>query len=184
VWGLVPRLVLWVLCHRAVARALATLDFQSRHHRQFWRELSAAVRADQDEKPLDGVLVLDVGGSGIDREALRPFLLQRLRVNPAQWKPLAVLDPGAEAEAARALAAAPAGVVVFAEGWALSPPRMTTLHGRIRAASGPEVPVKFLVANVAPGGRPTPAGPAEKHEWERFADSLRDPAAEVFFFHD
>ncbi|MFU8804093.1 MAG: nitrite/sulfite reductase, partial [Bradymonadaceae bacterium] len=45
------------------------------------------------ERIRDGVLVLDVGGSGVDREALRPFLLRRLRVNPAAWQPVAVLDP-------------------------------------------------------------------------------------------
>jgi len=184
VWGLLPRLFLWLLAWAATRRALARLDFQARHHRQVWRDIAGAQRAELDEKPLDGVLVLDVGGSGVDREALRPFLLRRLRVNPAAWQPVAVLDPGAEDKAARALAIAPAGVVLFAEGWALSPPRMTALLSQVRQAAGVLAPVKFLVANLTAEGLPQPPTAGEKHEWERFVDGLRDASAEVVFFED
>ncbi len=184
VWGLGPRFLLWLAAGAAGRRALRAVDFQARHHRQLWRDLTGPRRADLDEKPLDGVLVLDVGGSNVNREALRPFLLRRLRANPAAWKPVAVLDPGAEREAERALAVAPAGVVFFAEGWSLSPPRMNALHTQVRQAAGPDVPVKFLVANVAGDGQPEEPAAEERAEWERFADALRDPAAEVYFYSD
>ncbi len=85
---------------------------------------------------------------------------------------------------AQALAKAPAGVVLLAEGWSLSPPRMVALHGRIRAAAGPDVPVKFLVANATAGDQPSAVTAPEQIEWARFTDSLRDPAAEVFFFSE
>jgi hypothetical protein len=127
------------------------------------------------------VLVLDVGGSGLKQETLRPFLLQKLRVHPAAWRPVAVLDPGAEADASAALALAPAGVVLLAEGWALSPPRMTALHSQIRSTAGRETPVKFLIANEADDA-PQPPTEDERKQWERFVDSLRDPYAEVFFY--
>ena len=182
VWGLLPRAILWLTAYQAGKRALASLDFQGRAHRALWRELTSMDRMETDEKPLDGVLVLDVGGSGLAESALRPFLLRRLRVHPALWKPVAVLDAGAEREAADALAKAPAGIVLLAEGWALSPPRMIDLHRKIRSNAGAGVPVKFLVANADSSGQPAAPSAGERHEWERFVDSLRDPAAEVHFF--
>lgn len=184
VWGFLPRAILWLVAWRSQSRALRDLDFQARHHRALWREIIGTERVETDEKPLDGVLVLDVGGSGLTEAALRPFLLRRLRVHPAAWRPVAVLDPGAEDEAARALAKAPAGVVLLAEGWSLSPPRMLALHAKIRANAGTEAPVKFLVANVGPDQEPVPVNEEERREWSHFVDSLRDPAAEVFFFEN
>ncbi len=184
VWGLLPRLVLWVFAWHAGRRALARLDFQGRSHRALWREITGVDRVETDAPPLDGVLVLDVGGSGLTEQALRPFLLRRLRVHPAAWQSTAVLDPGAEEEAARSLAKAPAGVVLLAEGWSLSPPRMIALHGKIRSCAGPHALVKFLVANVGADQSPAAVTTDERREWSRFVDSLRDPAAEVFFFED
>jgi hypothetical protein len=181
VWGLLPRVVLWLQAGSASKRALAKLDFQARHHRALWRELTGTTRAEVDEKPQDGVLVLDVGGSGLKESALRPFLLQKLRVNPAAWHSIAVLDPGAERQAREALAMAPAGVVLLAEGWALSPPRMKSLHSQIRELVGQEAPVKFFVVNQS-GEDPAAPTSEEKIEWERFVDSLRDPNAEVFCY--
>lgn len=182
VWGLLPRALLWLLAFQAGRRALANLDFQGRSHRSLWREITGSERAESGEKPLDGVLVLDVGGSGLTELSLRPFLLRRLRVHPAAWQSVAVLDPGAEEEAARSLAKAPAGVVLLAEGWSLSPARMVALHAKVRASAGVSTPVKFLVANVGPDQQPAPATTEERGEWTRFVDSLRDPAAEVYFF--
>jgi hypothetical protein len=180
-WGLVPRAALWLLAWRAGRNALRQLDFQGRHHRALWRDLTGIDRVETDEKPLDGVLVLDVGGSGLTEAGLRSFLLRRLRVHPAAWESVAVLDEGAEQQAACALAAAPAGVVLLAEGWSLSPPRMIALHGKIRASAGADVLIKFLVAN-ANGGDPAAPAEDERREWARFVDSLRDPAAEVYFY--
>lgn len=182
IWGLLPRLLLWVLAGISEKRALACLDFQARHHRVLWRELTGLPRSDSQEKPLDGVLVLDVGGCGISESALRPFLLQRLRVNPTAWHSTAVLDQGAEADAARSLALAPAGVVLLAEGWSLSIPRMTALHAKIRASAASGLPIKFLVVNTGPDSAASPVPADEQREWTRFVDALRDPAAEVFFY--
>ena len=182
VWGLLPRAILWVLALHSGRQALARLDFQGRHHRALWREITGTDRIETDELPLDGVLVLDVGGSGLTAETLRPFLLRQLRVHPAAWLPVAVLDSGAEDEAARALAKAPAGIVLLAEGWSLSPARMIALHAKVRSSAGAEIPIKFLVANVGADHQPAAATADECREWTRLVDSLRDPAAEVFFF--
>ncbi len=182
VWGLLPRAVLWVLAWQSGRRALRRLDFQGRGHRALWRELTGTDRIETDEKPLDGVLVLDIGGCGFTREMLRPFILQRLRVHPAAWHPVAVMDAGAEVDVARALANAPAGVVLLDEGWSLSPARMLALHGKIRLSAGPDAPIKFLIVNVDGDGNPAAPTSEEKCEWERFVDSLRDPSAEVFMF--
>jgi hypothetical protein len=177
-----PRLVLWWVAWRAGRRALDHLDFQARAHRVLWRDLTAVARMESTDKMLDGVVVLDVGGCGLPAGGLRPFLLRRLRVHPAAWHSVAVMDPGAEADAARALADAPAGVVLLAEGWALSPARMKALLARIRTAAGPATAVKFLIVNAGADHTPQPPSELERHEWERFVDSLRDPAAEVFFY--
>lgn len=184
VWGLLPRAILWILAWYAGRRSLDGLDFQSRSHRALWREITGTDRVETDEKPLDGVLVLDVGGGGLSEQTLRPFLLRRLRVNPAAWQSVAVLDPGAEAEAARALVQAPAGVVLLAEGWSLSPARMIALHDKVRSSAGLDTPIKFLVANVGPNHEPAIATADERREWTRFVDSLMDPAAEIFFFEN
>lgn len=182
VWGLLPRAALWFFAWNSGRKSLAALDFQGRHHRALWREITGSERVETDEKPLDGVLVLDVGGSGLTEQSLRPFLLRHLRVHPASWQSVAVLDTGKEQEAARSLAKAPAGVVLLAEGWSLSPPRMIALHGKIRSGAGADVPVKFLVANVGPDQEPVPVTEDERREWVRFVDSLRDPAADVYFY--
>lgn len=181
VWGLLPRALLWLVAWRGERRALGRMDFQSRAHRALWRDLTGAGREDSDEKPIDGVLVLDVGGGGWQPDDLRPFLLRRMRVNPAAWHPVAVLDADAEFLASQALAKAPAGVVLLAEGWALSPARMKSLHERVRAAA-PDTPLRFLVANVSEHGMPHAPEPEERNAWERFVDSLRDPDAEVYFY--
>jgi hypothetical protein len=105
-------------------------------------------------------------------------------VHPTAWQSTAVLDAGAEKEATLSLAKAPAGVVLLAEGWSLSPPRMVSLHSKVRSCAGPDAPIKFLVANVGVDHQPTTATAEERREWTRFVDSLRDPGAEVFFFEE
>lgn len=182
VWGFFPRALLWLLAWHGERRALASLDFQARHHRALWRTLTHEDRQEADKKPLDGVLVLDVGGSGLPADALRPFLLRRLRVNPTCWLTIAVMDENKEAEAEKALAAAPAGIVLLAEGWALSPARMTALHEKIRAWAGANTPLKFLIANISNANQPAAPTEIERREWERYVDELRDPMAEVFCF--
>jgi Protein of unknown function (DUF2868) len=184
VWGLLPRVILWLLAWQAGRKSLTAIDFQGRHHRLLWREITGNERVETHDKPLDGVLVLDVGGSGLSEQVLRPFLLRRLRVHPTAWKSIAVLAAGAEQKAAESLTQAPAGVILLAEGWALSPPQMIHLHRKIRTSAGREIPVKFLVANVGPDRQPTIVTPPERQEWTRFVDSLRDPATEIFFFEN
>ncbi|MFT4176317.1 MAG: DUF2868 domain-containing protein [Luteolibacter sp.] len=183
VWGLLPRIALRVLAGSREKSALAAVDFQGRHHRVLWRKLTGTTRTESESAPCDGVLVLAVGGFEIPRDRLRPYFLRNLRVNPHDWLEVGTLsaDP---AKVAKALEKAPAGVVVLAEGWALSPPRMTRLHGEIRKLSGQETPIKFVALNLAADGSLSSPTPDESREWERFTDSLRDPMAEVFFYQN
>lgn len=183
-WGLLPRLLLWVVALVKERKALAALDFQSRRHRGLWREVMGTRRADASEAPLDGVLVLDVGGTGLKREDLRGFLLRRLRVNPGEWYEVGVWDERGEAAAEESIRKAPAGVVLVAEGWALSPPRMKALHGQVRRISGEDTAVFFLVVDSGEGGLPKETGEEEKRIWRDFADGLADASAEVFFYEE
>jgi hypothetical protein len=157
------------------------LDFQSKRHRELWREIMGTRRADVSEAPLDGVLVVDVGGTGLKENDLRGFLLRRMRVNPGEWFEVGVWDGKGEAAVAESIRKAPAGVVLLAEGWALSPPRMTALCRQIRSLAKAGTPIYFLVVNVGSDGKLTVVKQEEKAVWKDFADGLADAALEVFF---
>jgi hypothetical protein len=157
------------------------LDFQAKRHRELWREIMGTRRADVSEAPLDGVLVLDVGGTGLKKEDLRGFLLRRLRVNPGEWYEVGVWDGKGEAAASESIRKAPAGVVLLAEGWALSPPRMTALYKQVRSLAAVGTPIYFLVVNVGSDGKLAVVKGDEKAIWRDFTDSLADASVEVFF---
>lgn len=182
VWGLLPRAVLWGFAILNERKALGALDFQSKRHRELWREIMGTRRDDVSEAPLDGVLVLDVGGTGLGEADLRGFLLRRLRVNPGEWFAVGVWDGKGEESAADSIRKAPAGVVLLAEGWALSPPRMKALHSQIRTLAGANTMIHFLVANVGADGRPVAVKLEEMAIWRDFVDGLADTSAEIFFY--
>ncbi|QTN33668.1 DUF2868 domain-containing protein [Akkermansiaceae bacterium] len=182
VWGLLPRGLLWVIAVAKERKALGGLDFQAKRHRELWREIMGTRRSDVSEAPLDGVLVLDVGGTGLKADGLRGFLLRRLRVNPGDWFEVGVWDGKGEEAAAESIRKAPAGVVLLSEGWALSPPRMKALHSQIRALAGAETMIHFLVANAGADGNPAAVKPEEMEIWRDFVDGLEDAAAEIFFY--
>ena len=183
-WGLLPRAILWMFAVWKERSALSHLDFQGKHHRQLWREVMGTRRSDASEAPVDGVLVLDVGGTGLRKDSLRGFLLRRLRVNPGEWYEVGVWDEKGEEDAVKSIRNAPAGVVLLAEGWALSPPRMTALHSQIRKLAGSETAIHFLVANASKVGEPARVTKEEERVWRDFVDGLADPAAEIFFFEE
>ncbi len=180
-WGMLPRLLLWTYAVHRERKALGAMDFQSKRHRELWREIMGTRRADVSEAPLDGVLVLDVGGTGLKEEDLRGFLLRRMRVNPGEWFEVGVWDGKGEAAVAESIRKAPAGVVLLAEGWALSPPRMTALCHQIRSLAKAGTPIYFLVVNVGSDGKLAAVNREEKTVWKDFADGLADAALEVFF---
>ncbi|MGJ8644532.1 MAG: DUF2868 domain-containing protein [Luteolibacter sp.] len=182
IWGLLPRAVLWVFAFFKERTALAGLDFQAKRHRELWRGMMGTRRVDMSEAPVDGVLVLDVGGTGLKQEDLRGFMLRRLRVNPGEWHEVGVWDEKGEEDAKNSIRNAPAGVVLLAEGWALSPPRMKALHGQVRGLAGGGVMVHFLVANAGGDGKPAEVKDEEKVIWRDFVDGLADAGAEVYFY--
>ena len=182
-WGVLPRAALWGLALYKERAALGALDFQAKRHRGLWREVMGTRRADVSEAPLDGVLVLDVGGTGLKEQDLRGFLLRRMRVNPGQWHEVGVWDGKGEEDAAKSIRNAPAGVVLLAEGWALSPARMKALHSQIRSIAGSDTMIHFLVANAA-DGKAGEVKDEEKGIWMDFVDGLADSAAETFFYEE
>jgi hypothetical protein len=184
VWGVVPRLLLWGLGHWYERRLLGHLELQSPACRRVWRELTAVRRGEVVEGPADGVLVLDLGGANPDREALRPFFLRRLRVNPVAWEALGVLEKEREERARQALAEAPAGVVLLGEAWDLSVPALKSAVGAIRTAAGPETRVIVVIGNVDENGAMRPPKPEERAQWERAVDSLGDPALEIAAYEE
>ena len=133
------------------------------------------------EGTADGVVVLDVGGSGVETGRLREFMLREMRVNPEARYEAAVLDESAEEEAWEAIRQAPLGVVYLVEGWSLSPKLMTAIHQRVRS-HGEERLVRFLVIGEVVDGVPGPPAKADFDQWKVFVDGLRDPAAEIVAF--
>jgi len=183
VWGLLPRLGLACLAVWKERGTLARWSLQAPHHRRLWRTLTGVQRGDDPPGPLDGALMIDLGGSAPDREALRPFLLRRLRLNPTGWETLSVLDASQEAAAHAALHKAPGGIVLLAEGWALAPRLLEqTLRTVRQAASGRRVVV--LVGNRRADGHLQPPTADERSAWERFGDSLTGAEIELVFFEE
>lgn len=177
-WGLLPRLLLLVLFSWRERRALRALDFQAPRHRALWRELAGIERGHTADAAADAALVLDVGGSGIDGAAMRGFMLRRLRLNPQATYRVSVLDETAEVAADRALADAPAHVVLAVLDWSLSPRQASALQQRVRRLAGPGTPLTWVVIG---GDTRRPIAPAadEHRRWTAFIDGLADPATEV-----
>ena len=182
VYGLLPRISLWIWCLYKERRALASLEFQAPRHRELWRELTKTERKLASSGAGDGVVLIAVGGVEADAGRIRELLLRELRVNPRATYPAGVLDGERESEALEAMRKADLGVVLLVEGWALSPKQMKALHERVRAAGGSEAPVHYLVIGELREGVPTAPGREEWTQWKDFVDSLRDPAAEVVAF--
>ncbi len=171
VWGLLPRIAIWVMAWWKERRALAMMDFQESRHRSLWRELNRVQRGEVASAPTDGVVVLDVGGIDVEMESLRPYFLQVLRVNPEVRFSLGTLDSEGERKAMDAARSAAMGVVFLVEGWNLSPKQMAIYHGKVREAIGDRHMIRYLVLN---------ASDEEMKQWIGFVDGLKDSETEVF----
>ena len=171
-WGIVPRWLLGCLAQVQEWRTLREPVFQSPAHRKLWRVLTGVRRGEDPQGPADGALVIDLGGISPDREALRPFFLRHLRMNPVAWETLDVLDAGREAAARAALEKAPAGIILLAEGWSLAPRRMEDVLKRVLEAAGGRRLVVH-VADFEKEGRPGSVKPDERAAWEAFADGQK-----------
>lgn len=172
-WGVLPRLLLQGFAQWNEWRVLRKATFQSPRQRKLWRVLTGVKRGAEPQGPTDGALVIDLGGVSPERSALRPFFLNRLRMNPVAWEALGVLNPGSEASARAALERSPAGVVVLAEGWSLAPRQVEETLRRVLAKIGGRRLVVY-VANFNAQGAPVEPTAAERQSWEAFVDGLRD----------
>lgn len=182
-WGCFPRWALALVAGWNEWRALREPAFEAPRHRKLWRSLTGVRRGEDPAGPADGALVIDLGGVKVDRDFLRPFFLRRLRLNPVAWETTGVLDSGREAAAADALAKAPAGVVLLAEGWSLAPRQAEEILRRMHdKASGRRV--VLYVADFDGEGRPRAAAPSEREAWASFADGLAGVELELVFHEE
>jgi hypothetical protein len=184
VYGMLPRVLMWIGCVWKERRALAVVPFQAPRHRELWRRLTKVEQTVASEGQADGVVLLDVGGTEVPTEKLRGFLLRELRVNPEARFTAAVLDGEGEREAMEAIRKAELGVVFLVEGWALSPQQMRVLHARVRSVGGAEIPVHMLVMGELRGGELSAPDGEEWSQWRAFVDSLRDPATEAVAYRE
>ena len=170
IWGLLPRLVMWAAAVWMERRVFATMDFQESRHRTLWRELTKIQRGVIQSTAADGAVLLDIGGLEIETEQLRPFLLQKLRVNPEGRFLLATLDEEVEKDAMEKAGAAAMGVVFLVESWNLSPKQMQVYHQKVRSAIGQERLINYLVLGSED----------ELKQWEHFVDGLKDSESAVY----
>ena len=177
-WGFLPRVLLLSFSIWKERRLLSQFDFQDREHRQLWRELSNVERSISMEGAKDGVVLFDVGGMEIPTGAIRPFLLQQLRVNPESRFQLGVLDSATEGEAWAAMMKAPSGAVILVEGWNLSPKQFTHIWQRMRQTAGEEMMIRVVV--LGDGGKSEASSPSQEEfsNWQKIIDGLRDPLIE------
>ena len=180
VWGLLPRAVLYGVIFWQEKQMLQGLELQDPRHRDLWRQLTKVERTVIIEGPSDGVVLLDVGGLDFDPKALRPFLLQTLRVNPEKTYAVGVLDEEKEREAWEAIKKAPCGVILLVEGWNLSPKQMQVLVERIRKEAGEDTVLRVLVLG---DGLEAPEED-DFEQWQAFVDTLRDPHLECVAYED
>ncbi|MDB6076672.1 MAG: hypothetical protein JWO82_419, partial [Akkermansiaceae bacterium] len=68
-WGILPRTLLQCFAQVQEWRVLKKLNFQAPKERKLWRVLTAVERGVDPSAPLDGALVIDVGGVPVNREA-------------------------------------------------------------------------------------------------------------------
>lgn len=179
-WGLLPRVVFFLLTVRREQKVLSSLQLQDPAHRKLWREITRVERTVVIEGPSDGVVLLDVGGLNLDVSELRPFLLQTLRVNPEKSYSVGVLNEAKEKEAWEAMKKAPCGVVMLVEGWSLSPKQMKALVSRIREEAGEETVLRVLVL----GDGVEPPEEEDFAQWQKFIDALRDPNLECIAYEE
>lgn len=179
VWGVFPRILFSIWASFREGRQLANLGFQAPQHRKLWRDLTEVRRGDEPKGPVDGALVITVGSSDLNREALRPFLLRRLRMNPTAWESLDVLDSSRDETAREALAKAPAGIVLFAEGWSLAPRQMEQALKEVRAVAE-DRPCVLVVGNCKDGVMEE-VPPDEREQWQSFVDRA-DAETQLLFY--
>lgn len=183
VWGVLPRGLMAVVATVKERRVLGGLTFQAPQHRKLWRALTEVRRGEEPSGPVDGALVLVMGSAEPDRDELRPYLLNRLRMNPTAWESLGVLDEGREEAARAALKKAPAGIVMLAEGWALSPRQMSRALEEVGGlAEGRRV--VLLIGNAGSDGGLKAATDGERAEWERYVDGLKGSEVELVFYEE
>jgi len=183
VWGVAPRFLLEITAHIQSWRSARSPAFQSPRHRRLWRVLTGVKRGEEPQGPADGALVLDLGGISPDHDALRPFFLRHLRLNPVAWETLAVLDAGREAAARDALEKAPAGVVLLAEGWSLAPRQIEDTLKRVAAAAEGRR-TAIVVADFDRDGRPRPPKAEERAAWEAFFDGQKGLDVELSLYEE
>ena len=169
-WGLLPRVCWWSMAWWGEQRALDKMEFEEARDRKLWRAVTQVRRDEVSSEPADGVVVLDLGGVDVGMSELRPYLLQRLRVNPESRYVLGVLDQDVERESLEAARSAAMGVVFLVDGWNLSPKQMRVYHGKVREAIGVEHMIRYLVVGSL----------EEMEQWSKFVDGLKDSESEVF----
>lgn len=180
VWGVLPRLIISWWAGFKERQLLAGLSFQAPHHRRLWRALNEVRRGEEPKGPVDGALMITVGGAEPDHEAIRPFLLRRLRMNPTAWESIGVLDEDRVEAAKAALEKSPAGIVVIAEGWSLAPRQMERALSDVESRAEGRRCV-LLVGNSGDGGM-APVTDEERAQWESFVDKRGDSELELVFY--
>lgn len=179
VYGLIPRVILLIVCNTLKKRSLNKLSFMEKRHRELWRKLRLkSVSEDHYSEPEDSVVIINIGGIEISEAQLRPFLLQKLRVNAIATFKAGVLNKDEKEDALTSLSKAKRGVVFLVESWSLSPKQLQALHKQVRELI-PTQPIHFLILGLPKNGIYQAPQDTELSEWKSFISNLNDPESEI-----
>ncbi len=182
VWGVFPRLVLMLVFKLKEGRALSKLSFQETRHRQFWREIARTERGGVSTSQADGVIVIEGLGTSPERpslDALRPFLLQKIRGNPIGALSWSDLKRGRTEKVEEALSKARRGVVWVV--WKVEGAEaiFKERYAELRALIGEEVSLWLVVVGSVKNDSLDEAPAGEVAKICTLGASLKDGACEV-----
>lgn len=170
-WSCIPRLLFYLIGSISLKTTLATTQFEEARHRQLWRRLSTEIMETSHDKKDDSVTLIDLGGSGVQLETIRPFILQKLRLNPEQIFTLGTLDASKNQLTEEHLRETKSPVVFCCEATEFSPKSIKAQIDKVQLFNK-ETQITLVLL-----GTNSPSEPSQVliDQWTTWVDQLADP---------
>ena len=178
VWSFVPRVLLMLWGKMRLRSALKNVKFEEKGHRQLWRRLYIKKVTSNHTVDEDAAILVDFGGWKFPEEKLRPFLLQRLRLNPCHSGVLGTLDQSNEKELLGLIGEHDYPVIVCCEASEFSPPALQASLQKFRAY---RADVEMHVVVVGEGAEHEEE-PEWMQVWNTWIDELADTKVRLHRF--
>ncbi len=178
VWSCIPRFLFYCVGKMAYRRTLAAVRFEEKRHRQLWRRLFPIALVSQHDEQDDHATCVDVGGFGLELRKVRPFILQKLRLNPSDPVVLGTLDETKEKTALQVIADKAQPVVLCCEATEFSPRALEAMLAKVKLQGNDQL-VHFVLLGSSPSMIPSEQ---QSQQWMDWVDGLADPDVDLFFF--